>query len=70
MSAQANQEGEHAYAGSQRCKTANTLLMDTVVPRKKSVLTAYKLPAVILCCICGLHCSEDPFLLITMKCKI
>ena len=33
--------------------------MDTVVHRKKSVLAASKLPAVFLCRICGLDCTEE-----------
>ena len=53
-------EDEHAYAGPQMCKIANTVSMDTVMHRKKSVLTASELPAVFLCGICGVNCSEDP----------
>ena len=56
----AHLEDEHAYAGQQMCKIANTVSMDTVIHRKKSVLTASKLPAVFLCGICGVDCSEDP----------
>ena len=56
----AHLEDEHAYAGPQMCKIANTVSMDTVIHRKKSVLMAYKLPAVFLCGICGVDCKEDP----------
>ena len=41
----AHLEDEHAYAGQQMCKPANTVSVGTVVG-KKSVLTASKLPAV------------------------
>ena len=56
-------EGEHAYAGSQRSKPTNTLSMNTIVHRKKSVLTASKLLAVFLCGICG------PFLFVTYNAR-
>ena len=54
----AHLEDEHAYAGPQMCKPANTVSVGTVVG-KKSVLTASKLPAVFLCGICGQDCKEQ-----------
>ena len=56
----AHLEGEHADAGSQKFKHANTVSVDTVVRRKKSVLTASKLPSVFLCGICALDFTEVP----------
>ena len=67
----AHLEGEHAYAGSQRCKPTNNLSMDTIVHRKKSVLTASKLPAVFLCGISGLDCNTlSQHSMECTKCKI